>query len=104
MTDENQQPAQPETVEIISLDDFVRALVHWHGNQVAILRHMLDIPEGTEMTVNLGEESGPRVLTIDGDTRLGFIAGLMVALSRLGELPFVAETDGAANDATPSGQ
>lgn len=77
---------QPETVSIESLDQFVRALQLWHSKKVSILNHLLTIPEGTEVS---GEDGGYKVL--EWDYREGFILGLKVALSEIGELPFEAE-------------
>lgn len=78
----------PETVSIDSLDQFVRALLAWHSNKVQMLQHMQHIPEGTEVT---SEHTAPKVL--EGDFRDGFILGLKVALSEMGELPFEAEVE-----------
>lgn len=78
----------PETVAIDSLDQFVRALLAWHSNKVQLLQHMLNVPEGTEVS---SEDTAPKVL--EGDFRDGFILGLKVALSEMGELPFEAEVE-----------
>ena len=88
---------KPETVSIESLDEFVRALQAWHSKKVQLIQHMLTIPEGTEVS---GEETATRVL--EGDFREGFILGLKVALSEIGELPFEAEVElvDTAADAT----
>lgn len=82
------QQQQPETVVIETLDGFVRALQNWHSNKVQLLKHMQQIPEGTEVTRDDGE---PQAL--EGDLLKGFILGLEVALSEMGELPFEAEVD-----------
>lgn len=80
-----------EIVEITDLDSFVRALVHWHTNKVAMLKHMEDIPEGTEVQV-----SDDPPITLEGDTLAGFKAGIHTALAELGELPFSFEMEDEA--------
>lgn len=77
-----------ETVMIDSLDQFVKALQYWHSNKVNVVKHMRDIPEGTEVS---DDQGNTYVLT--GEYRAGFILGLNVALSELGELPFEAEVE-----------
>jgi hypothetical protein len=73
----------PPIVNISDLDTFVRALVHWHTNKIALLKHMLELPEGTEVS----NGDGPPV-TLTGDVLAAFKAGLQTALIELGELPF----------------
>ena len=80
--------SQPETVSIDTLDQFVRALHAWHSNRVQILQHLTSIPVGTEVS---GDDQVNRIL--EGDFREGFILGLKVALSELGELPFEVEVE-----------
>lgn len=79
---------EPEAIMIESLDDFVRALHQWHSNKVQLLKHLMSIPEGTEVT----DDDGPKV-ALDGDLRKGFVLGLKVALAEMGELPFEAEVE-----------
>lgn len=78
----------PSTIMIESLDEFVQALVGWHQNRVATLKHIMEVPEGTEVMFN---EDAPTVL--EGDVRKGFVLGLRCALEQLGELPFEAEIE-----------
>lgn len=105
MTQENQSPeplddvlAQAGTVEVSDLDEFVRTLCGWHQNQVAQMKHMLDIPEGE--TLELNEE----MVELKGEAHKAFLAGITVGLSLLGTLPFVAEMEDEptipANDPT----
>ena len=77
-----------ETVPIDDLDHFVTLLADWHTSKVNTVKHMLTIPEGTAVTVDDGEP-----LQLTGDLLKGFQLGLTVALSELGELPFVAEME-----------
>lgn len=79
-----------ETFPISDLDSMVTLLSGWHKKEVATLEHLLFIPDGTE--VSFGDEP-PIVLT--GDLLTGFQTGISISLLRLGELPFIVETDDA---------
>lgn len=85
---------KPELVEIKDLNQFVFFLNQWHANKVQTIRHLMTIPVGTEMEI----DNEPYIL--DEQTHRGFVAGLTVALSELGELPFAAEMD-EPDPATP---
>lgn len=91
------KPAEPATVEMKDLDQFVKVLTAWHSKKVKVLEHMLGLPDGTEMVVD-GDEAKPIVMT--GDILVGFKAGLDLALMELGNLPFLYETEPEA--ATPA--
>jgi hypothetical protein len=82
-----QQRISADTIPIENLDMFVRALTDWHGRQVEMLKHMQDIPEGTEVQFNAGQTD-----VLSGDLRKGFAMGIELALIELGELPFVTHT------------
>lgn len=96
---EQTQTQKPDTVEINDLNQFIFLLSNWHQDRVNILKQMMEIPQGFEVTV---DEDEPMILT--GDMHKGFKIGLIVALSELGVLPFVAETNPeeavAANEST----
>lgn len=79
-----------KTVMVDDLDQFVRVLMAWHAKKVATLRHMKDIPDGTEATQ---DDQEPVILT--GDMLKGFRMGLEVALEEMGTLPFEAELEDA---------
>lgn len=95
--------AQTDLVEINDLDKLVQALTGWHSSKVALLQHMQAIPEGVEITADIG--NGP--VPLSGDLLAGFKFGINFALGELGTLPFAAEFDtdeqrplqDAANDA-----
>lgn len=78
----------PQTLLVETMDDFVRLLTGWHTNKVALLTHLKEIPEGSEVSLDAEE---PKVLA--GEYRAGFIMGLAVALEELGKLPFEAEVE-----------
>ena len=90
MTETTQEaPVASPIIEINDLNQFVQVLVSWHSQKVATLKHMLEIPDGTEMIV--GE--GGLTTTLTGDFLAGFKAGIELSLMELGELPFVYETE-----------
>lgn len=77
------------TIEINDLDQFVRIMAGWHGQKVKTLKHMLEVPDGTEMIVG---EDDPTKVILTGDMLAGFKAGIELSLIELGTLPFVYET------------
>lgn len=77
--------------EIIPVDDgkeLASVVVQWHALKIARLRHMLKVPEGTEVEFGDGE-----TLKLEGETHSAYRLGIQVALSELSQLPFVAEFD-----------
>jgi hypothetical protein len=80
-------PAQPqqELLEVTDIDTFVRHLTAWHASKIALLRHMVDMPEGTEFSV----EDGPQTV-LTGEVRVAFQTGIRLAISELENLPFEA--------------
>lgn len=92
------------TINIETVDQFASLLMSWHSQRVAIVQHMRDIPPGTEVTVgdvgDVGDVGAEKDIVLDGDVLLGFHAGVNVALSELGTLPFVGSVE---DDATAPG-
>lgn len=84
-----------DTIEVESLDMFVRLLQQWHSSKVKVLEHMLEIPTGTE-----ADFEGLGKVNLVGDVRNGFIMGLSLALMELGTLPFVSDGASASPTAT----
>ena len=79
----------PPTIEIDDLEQFVKIMAGWHGQKVKTLKHMLEVPDGTEMIVG---EDDPTKVILTGDMLAGFKAGIELSLIELGTLPFVYET------------
>ena len=79
---------KPELIPIQNIDHFIHLIVGWHNNRVAILKHMLSLPAGTQMQINETES-----VVMDGERLEGFKDGLGLALMELGDLPFVVETE-----------
>jgi len=77
-----------DTLFIDNVHTLVQALVAWHDNKVQILEHMMTIPSGTEMLINDTD-----TVVLDGEALKGFCAGITVALSELGNLPFDYSVD-----------
>ena len=80
--------AQSETVSVTNLDQFVAMLSAWHGNRVAQMQKLMEIPEDAQVTTDNAEP-----VTLTGDVRVGFMIGITTGLAILGQLPFVAELD-----------
>lgn len=77
------EDAQQEgSLEIKDLDQALFILDRWHSKKVAELEFMLELPDGAVMQSESSE------LTLTGDVRSGFQAGLALALMQLGTLPF----------------
>ena len=74
-----------EIIEIDDLDTFVTLLEDWHTQAVKELEHFKGIPEDTEIEVN--DNAG---IILSGDIRAGFLAGLELALVKLGTLPYTS--------------
>lgn len=79
---------QTETVMVEDLNTFVSVLTGWHTNKVAALRHMQEIPAGTEIAF---DDEDNKIL--DGELLKGFKMGIELALMELGTLPFFAEAE-----------
>ena len=75
-------------VDVNNLDQFVKILTAWHQEKVGALEHMLQVPEGVEVTY---QDEAPTMLS--GDLHKGFIIGLTLGLIELGTLPFLVEFD-----------
>ena len=78
---------KPELIPIQNIDHFIHLIVGWHNNRVALLKHMMALPAGTEMQVDEN-----KTVVMDGERLEGFKDGLGLALMELGDLPFVVET------------
>ena len=77
---------KPELIPIQNIDHFIHLIVGWHNNRVALLKHMMALPAGTEMQVDEN-----KTVVMDGERLEGFKDGLGLALMELGDLPFVVE-------------
>ena len=69
-----------------NINEFANSIMHWHDTRVARIRHMMTIPEGTEVELEEGQS-----IVLEGSNHQAFRLGLIVALHELGQLPFTAE-------------
>lgn len=76
------QDQNPELSAVTSIDAMVGLLAAWNHKQVALLNHMREVPEGTDM--HYGDET----IKLEGETLKGFRVGLCIGLELLGKLPF----------------
>ena len=82
--------ANAETQSVSDLDTFFTLLNGWHKNKVAMLKHMTEVPEGTE--VSLDDKQEPTI-TLTGEVLAGFKLGIELSLMELGTLPFYEEPE-----------
>ena len=82
---------EQQTAPIESLDQFANLITNWNANNLALLQHMMEIPEGTK--VEIVKEGKTETLEMSGDMREGFCLGLFVAMSEIKELPFGSRTE-----------
>jgi hypothetical protein len=77
---------QIQTILVDGLDEFIPLLSHWHKKQVAIIRHLMDVPPGVEVDIE-----GATPFKLEGENLQAFRMALELSLHYLGELPFAAE-------------
>lgn len=78
--------------EITSIDQAIELVRQWHLERLEVLKHFLDIPEGTEVSMN-GEADIP----LTGDTLKGFLMGIIVGLDEFSSFPFHTVTEELGN-------
>lgn len=91
MTEVN-NAAPSDLVEVTSIGQFAAMVAQWHAIIVGQLNQGLTVPDDVEISIGLKEGEDDTVLT--PDMRIGFKAGLVMALSLIEELPF----DGIADE------
>ena len=83
--------SQDQIPEVIDAQEhLIPLLMNWHENKVTVLKHLQDIPEGTEVQFN---ETESMILT--GDLMIGFQLGIAISLIELGALPIAQMPDEA---------
>lgn len=91
--DQNQAPEQGEDLQpIVSLNsvmEMAEVLAKWHAHKVEVLRHMREIPDGSEV------EIAGKTYVLTGEFRTAFQLGINTSLAELGTLPFVISTEDA---------
>lgn len=79
---------QENTLMVHDLDHFVTILTKWHSSKVRMLEYMMEVPSGTEVSIN-----GKQDEKLEGDLLRGFSMGIYFSLMQLGKLPFAAEME-----------
>lgn len=104
MTDQT-QAAEDQVAPIESLDQFAHLIGGWHHNGMSQLAHLLEVPEGETITIQLEKDAEAEELVLEGIALKSFKAALVVAMNIFNELPFgaVAKPQETANDAAASG-
>lgn len=92
-TTENIENEIPSNLTVDDMDTFFKLLSNWHSSKVSVLKHMLTIPEGTEVS-SIEEEGTYMVLTTE--ILKGFRLGIELSLMELGTLPFYPEVEETA--------
>lgn len=99
--DQNTTPDTPETITIESVPQMAFAVSNWFDNAHGQLHQALNVPDGQPMSVQL-EDNGPMEdVVLTGDMLKGFKAGLIVAASIFGQLPF-GPAEAPSDDAAPA--
>lgn len=83
---ENPENTQQEIVPINTIDQFAHLVAHWHHNRMGQLAQAHQAPDEVEITAVL--EQGGEEIVLTSEQRKGFRAGLVLAASLFGELPF----------------
>lgn len=86
---EQKQEDSSELLAVTDLDHFITLLTDWHNRQVATVKHLREVPTGTQMIIGDGEDVKEK--TLEGEFLEGFQLGIGLALNYLGTLPFMAE-------------
>lgn len=89
--------APSDLVEVTSIGQFAAMIAQWHANIVGQLNQGLTVPDDVEISIGLKQGEDDTVLT--EEMRVGFKAGLIMALSLIEQLPFEGLDDIPAADA-----
>lgn len=87
MTEQATQTNKEQILEVTNLDQFVRILMAWHQQQLAIVKQVMEVPEGVEMEID------GKAYVLTKDNIEFFKAGATVVLSQFNQLPFLAEVE-----------
>jgi hypothetical protein len=88
--------AAPETspeelVEITSIPQFAAMVAGWHANVCSQIDMGINVPD--DVSIEVGIKEGEAPVELNPDMRLGFKAGLVMALSIIQDLPFQGIAD-----------
>ena len=85
----HQQEEANDLLAVTDLDHFITLLTDWHNRQVAMVKHLQEVPNGITVVIGDGDDTPKK--TLEGEFLEGFQLGLGLALNYLGKLPFMAE-------------
>ncbi len=80
MTDEKTLIASNVPSDVVGV---ITACQEWHADRIAQLKSLADAPEHTQLVI----ECGDKRVELDGEVRVGFIAGIQCALELLEKFP-----------------
>ncbi len=89
-------------ITFVSADDpncasmLIGTILQWHSHGMDTIQHLLDVPEGTETVIVMEGTEHP--MTLSGEMRKAFIAGVVAASSAFVELPFVPSSKEDSTD------
>lgn len=86
MTEVNNDTPADEMVEVTSIPQFAAMVEAWHENVCAQLNQGINVPD--DVVIAFGIFDGAPEVDLNEDQRLGFKAGLVMALSLFEQLPF----------------
>lgn len=99
----NPDPEEQEPMDnrgytpVPDMETLVRLMKNWHENRIARLEQMLEIPEGSQASLNDGE-----LIVLEGHTLEAFKIGLTTALSEFENFPIVISS--TADDSIESSE
>lgn len=73
-----------DLLEITDVNTFIELTQLWHGQRVAVVQHMKEIPVGTRVVPDEGESE----LLLEGDVLRAYKLGISLALGQFLNLPF----------------
>ena len=101
----NESKNSDPNLQIDDLTAFVSILTRWHQVKVHELNHLLTIPDESHIGVILEENGETKEHVMQGEMLEGFKAGIKVALTALGQLPFTyVLEDGPTNPMTEAAE
>lgn len=93
MTEVNNAAPADELVEITSIPQFAAMVAQWNANVCAQLKQGIDVPD--DVSISIGLQDGAAETELTPEMRIGFKAGLVMALSLIENLPFQGIADEA---------
>jgi hypothetical protein len=98
-----QDVAEAPLQEVTSVPQLVTLFTEWVNVRLAMLSHLQDIPDGSDIELSNDEEqqeenSVAQILHLTGETLIAFRLGIQLALEEFSDVPFVVLPDSAPED------